>query len=258
MQARSENHSYAAAPASRPSSAACTSRRRRHRRQPERHDQNGTLATRTLLRRGSVLSGVLGMPLYGEFLASVGHSGGQRLSGDSRLADPSPAAPASSLSASGTLPAPSRAAITVRRKRVERRTAGGPVAHATRRTVLLEGAGARSMISSQSEAGGVRRGHRRRHLAHLLPVLDGVKGQVQMEHDASDRRTMTARQVARVREAVRAERERVSPEQVAEPETSLGRDIKQQMGAPTALVDEIMRQGGEEALRQLKPPRKPH
>ena len=90
------------------------------------------------------------------------------------------------------------------------------------------------------------------------PVLDGVKGQVQMEHDASDRRTMTARQVARVREAVRAERERVSPEHVAEPETSLGRDIKEKMGAPTALVDEIVRQGGEETLRQLKPPRKPH
>ena len=90
------------------------------------------------------------------------------------------------------------------------------------------------------------------------PVLDGVKGQVQMEHDASARRAMTARQVARVRDAVRAERERVSAVQVAEPETALGRDIKQQMGASTALVDEIVRQGGEETLRKLKPPRKPH
>jgi len=43
-----------------------------------------------------------------------------------------------------------------------------------------------------------------------------------------------------------------------EPETGLGRDIKEKMGAPTALVDEIVRQGGEETLRQLKPPRKPH
>ena len=50
----------------------------------------------------------------------------------------------------------------------------------------------------------------------------------------------------------------MSPEQVAEPETGLGRDIKQQMGAPSVLVDEIVRQGGEETLRKLKPPRKPH
>ncbi len=54
------------------------------------------------------------------------------------------------------------------------------------------------------------------------------------------------------------ERARVHPEEVAAPETALGRDIKKQMGAPSVLVDEIVRQGGEETLRKLKRPRKPH
>ena len=54
------------------------------------------------------------------------------------------------------------------------------------------------------------------------------------------------------------ERTRVHPEEVAEPETALGRDIKKQLGAPTALVDAIVRQEGKEMLRKLKRPRKPH
>ena len=87
------------------------------------------------------------------------------------------------------------------------------------------------------------------------PVLDDVKGDVQMEQDGS---TRTTQQSARIREAVQQERERVSPQEVAEPETALGRGIKEKLGAPTALVDEIVRQGGEETLRDLKPPRKPH
>jgi hypothetical protein len=87
------------------------------------------------------------------------------------------------------------------------------------------------------------------------PVLDAVKGGVQMEQDGS---TRTSQQSSRIREAVQQERERVSPQEVAEPETALARDIKEKLGAPTALVDEIVRQGGEETLRKLKPPRKPH
>ena len=67
---------------------------------------------------------------------------------------------------------------------------------------------------------------------------------------------MTEREA--VHEAVRQERDRVAPADVPEPETALGRDIKAKLGAPTALVDEIVRQGGEETLRKLKPPRKPH
>ena len=82
--------------------------------------------------------------------------------------------------------------------------------------------------------------------------------QVGEERDASGAGEFTPDQTERVREAVRRERDRVSPADVPEPETELGRDIKKQMGASTAVVDEIVRQGGEDTLRKLKPPRKPH
>ena len=83
------------------------------------------------------------------------------------------------------------------------------------------------------------------------PVLDGVVPDEAPEH-------WSAQQREAVRQAVLQERARVHPEEVAEPETALGRDIKRQMGAPSVLVDEIVRQGGEETLRKLKRPRKPH
>lgn len=82
------------------------------------------------------------------------------------------------------------------------------------------------------------------------PVLDQVKGEIFG--------TPSPAEVTRIRQAVRDERERVRPEEAAEPETELGRDIKKQMGAPTVLVDRVVREGGEETLRTLKPPRKPH
>ena len=83
------------------------------------------------------------------------------------------------------------------------------------------------------------------------PILDGVIPAEAPEH-------WSAQQRKAVRQAVLEERARVHPEEVAEPETGLGRHIKNQMGAPTALVDEIVRQGGEETLRKLKRPQKPH
>ena len=90
------------------------------------------------------------------------------------------------------------------------------------------------------------------------PVLDQVKRELYEEQDASGIGGRTPAQATRIRQAVRQERERVRPEKVAEPETALGQDIKKQTGAPTALIDEIVRQQGTETLRKLKPPRKPH
>ena len=82
------------------------------------------------------------------------------------------------------------------------------------------------------------------------PVLDRVKGEIFG--------TPTPADATRIRQAVREERERVRPAEVDEPETELGRDIRKQLGAPTVLVDRVVREGGEEPLRKLKPPRKPH
>ena len=83
------------------------------------------------------------------------------------------------------------------------------------------------------------------------PVLDGV-----LTDKAPEQWSATEREA--VHQAVRQERDRVSPADVPEPETELGRDIKKQMGASTAVVDEIVRQEGEETLRKLKRPLKPH
>ena len=83
------------------------------------------------------------------------------------------------------------------------------------------------------------------------PILDAV-----VPDEAPEQ--WSAQRWEAVRQAVLQERARVHPEEVAEPETALGRDIKKQMGAPSVLVDEVVRQGGEETLRKLKPPRKPH
>ena len=77
------------------------------------------------------------------------------------------------------------------------------------------------------------------------PVLDGVLTDKAPEHWSAVEREA-------VRQAVRQERDRVTPADVDEPETALGRDIKAKLGAPTALVDEIVRQEGEETLRKLK------
>ncbi len=83
------------------------------------------------------------------------------------------------------------------------------------------------------------------------PVLDGVLPEkYPNDWSASEREA--------VHQAVKQERDRVLPADVPEPETALGRDIKAKLGAPTALVDEIVRQEGKETLRKLKRPRKPH
>ena len=83
------------------------------------------------------------------------------------------------------------------------------------------------------------------------PVLNGVLTDKAPEHWSATEREA-------VHQAVRQERERVLPAVVPEPETALGRDMKAKLGAPTALVDEIVRHEGQETLRKLKPPRKPH
>ena len=83
------------------------------------------------------------------------------------------------------------------------------------------------------------------------PLLDGV-----LPEKNADEWSESEREA--VHQAVGQERDRVSLADVPEPETALGRSIKAKLGAPTALVDEIVRQEGEETLRKLKPPRKPH
>ena len=82
-------------------------------------------------------------------------------------------------------------------------------------------------------------------------MLDGVLP----EKNADD---WSASEHEAVHQAVRQERDRVRPADVPEPETALGRDMEAKLGAPTALVDEMVREEGRETLRKLETPRKPH
>ena len=60
-----------------------------------------------------------------------------------------------------------------------------------------------------------------------------------------------------VRQAVREERMRLKAREVEEPETQVGREIKKQLDAPTALVNEIVREQAKKRLKNFKPRGKP-
>ena len=63
---------------------------------------------------------------------------------------------------------------------------------------------------------------------------------------------------SQVRQAVREERKRLKGREVEEPETQVGREIKKQLDAPTALVNEIVREQAKKRLKNFKPRGKPH
>ncbi len=83
------------------------------------------------------------------------------------------------------------------------------------------------------------------------PVLDGV-----LPDKAPDDWSVTEREA--VHHAVRQERDRVQPVDVPEPATALGRDMKAKLGAPTTLIDDLVRREGTQILKRLTPPRTPH
>jgi hypothetical protein len=63
---------------------------------------------------------------------------------------------------------------------------------------------------------------------------------------------------AQVRQAVREERKRLKGREVKEPETRAGREIKKQLDAPTALINEIVQEQAKRRLKNFKPGGKPH
>ena len=63
-----------------------------------------------------------------------------------------------------------------------------------------------------------------------------------------------------MRDAVRRERERVQVNEstIEQPDTEIGRRVKQQSGMPTTLVNQIVKQTGREQLKNVPVPQKPH
>lgn len=63
-----------------------------------------------------------------------------------------------------------------------------------------------------------------------------------------------------VKAAVKQERQRVQISQstIEQPDTEIGRRVKQQTGMPTTLVNTLVKQTGRKHLKHLPIPRKPH
>ncbi len=57
---------------------------------------------------------------------------------------------------------------------------------------------------------------------------------------------------------VSKERERIQEKPVQEPKTALGKRIKAEMGAPTALVDQLVEDIGEDVLSKYEPDGEPN
>ncbi len=95
--------------------------------------------------------------------------------------------------------------------------------------------------------------------ALAYPVLDHTLAEVYGEGDGNQE-TFTPEQQARVQAAIEQERERVHAdlEDIAEPETEMGHDIKKQTSMATPLIDRIVHQTAEEILKDFKGQGKPH
>ena len=89
----------------------------------------------------------------------------------------------------------------------------------------------------------------------LVQTLDEVYGERDRNQEA-----FTPEQQARIQAAIEQERQRVrvKPEDMAEPETEMGRDIKKQTGMASPLINRIVQQTAEEMLKDFKGRGKPH
>ena len=81
----------------------------------------------------------------------------------------------------------------------------------------------------------------------LYRVFQAVKGE-----------PLTREDMQVIGEAVSKERERVKPKGVQQPETNLGREIKNSMDAPTSIIDREIKKGAMEKLKEFKPKGKPN
>ncbi len=95
--------------------------------------------------------------------------------------------------------------------------------------------------------------------ALAYPLLEKTFSAIYGEWD-SNQETFTPDQQARIQVAVEQERERVrvKPEELAEPETEMGHDIKKQTGMATPLINRIVQQTTRHMLKDFTGQGKPH
>ena len=85
----------------------------------------------------------------------------------------------------------------------------------------------------------------------LDKTLDHVFGKVQGER-------LIREHMQVIGEAVSKERERVKPQEVKQPDTLLGQQIKNAMDAPTSIIDREIEKSAIEKLKEFKPKGKPN
>ncbi len=93
------------------------------------------------------------------------------------------------------------------------------------------------------------------HIWKDYPILDDTLDQI---YEESKDGPMTPEHMRVIGEAVRKERERVKLKGVQQPETNLGREIKNSMDAPTSIIDREIKKGAMEQLKEFKPKGKPN
>jgi hypothetical protein len=91
------------------------------------------------------------------------------------------------------------------------------------------------------------------------PVLEQTLEKVYGEMDCNQE-VFKPEQQARIQAAIEQERKRVrvESEDIVEPETGIGRDIKKQTGMASPLINRIVQQTAQEILKDFKGQGKPH
>lgn len=87
------------------------------------------------------------------------------------------------------------------------------------------------------------------------PILDKTLNRVFGE--VKDER-LTREHMQVIGEAVSKERGRVQPQEVQQPDTLLGQQIKNAMDAPTSIIDREIKESAIEKLKEFKPKGKPN
>ena len=96
-------------------------------------------------------------------------------------------------------------------------------------------------------------------LRQAYPILDQTVNQILEDDPSFDSiGSGTPEQERMIKGAVEAERERVKPRPVKQPQTQLGQDIKRAMDAPTSIIDREIRKKTAERLKNFKGKGKPN
>ena len=91
------------------------------------------------------------------------------------------------------------------------------------------------------------------------PVLDEAVLRIRKDDpDFSLYEPKDPEQAAMIESAVQMERERVVAEEINQPATHLGRELKHQMDAPTSLIEKYLEEAATEILEELDPDGKPN